>query len=139
MRYRLAWQLSGLAVDTPPIPAVAAALLTSSRPTAGCLPWSRESRRRAAPTCGWPLPSAAATPGGAGSAGSRLARPAVGQRMFAVTMCVHPGTDVHEPSTYSAQGPGLCWTLRQVGKQRAALWPQKLGEITMTIREVKRR
>lgn len=54
-----------------------ALLLTSSRPAAGCLPWSQESQSHAALMCGWPLRSAAAMPGEAGSAGSHLARPAV--------------------------------------------------------------
>lgn len=70
-------QLSGSMVDLPPRPDTPALLLTSSRPTAGCLPWSQESQWHAALMCGWPLQSAAAMPGEAGSAGSHLARPAV--------------------------------------------------------------
>lgn len=35
------------------------------------------------------------------SAGSHLARPAVGQRTFAVTMCVSHKINLHESSTYS--------------------------------------
>lgn len=76
-------------------------MCSSSRPTAGCLPWSRESQLRAALMCGWPLRSAAATPGEAGSAGSRLARPAVEQRTFAITMFVDHVINLHESSTYS--------------------------------------
>lgn len=70
------------------LPANAPALpLTSSLPAAGCLPWSRGSRSHAAPMCGWPLRSAAATLGEARSAGSRWARPAVEHNVSAVTVC----------------------------------------------------
>lgn len=48
----------------------------SSRPAAGCLPWSQESQSHAALRCVWPLQSAAAMPGEAESAGYHLARPA---------------------------------------------------------------
>lgn len=54
--------------------------------------------------CGWPLQSAAAMLEEAGSAGSHLARPAVGQRTFAVTTFVNHIIYWHESNTYSVPG-----------------------------------
>lgn len=95
-------------VDLLPRPDTPALLLTSSRPTAGCPPWSQESQSHAALMCGWPLQSAAATPGEAGSAGSHLARPAAERRMFAISMFVNHRISLHDPNTQYARPYDRC-------------------------------
>lgn len=114
----------------PPIPDIPTLLLTSSQPTAGCLPWSRESQLRAARMCGWPLRSTAAMPGEAGFAGSHLARPAVEQRMCAINMCVNHIICLPESSPYCV--PRV--VVDPVMSVKMETWLQKLsyGEIKLT-------